>query len=93
MLQASLLGFLVSQLTQRLPLPLADLANAQPRLLEHLHLLQRPAGFSELAQLRKGYGDGKLAAELDVDEAPPGFVLCGGGVIVGCAWASCAFWS
>ena len=49
MLKPSLLGLLVRQRTQSLPLALADLADTQPGLLQKLHALERGAG--GLAQL------------------------------------------
>lgn len=75
MLQPSLLCLLIGELAQRLPFAAADLADTDPGLLQHLHLGQRSAGFSQLAQLRQVDGHGELAAKLDVDEAPARVVL------------------
>lgn len=77
MLLTSVLGLLICQLTQRLPLLGTDPTHAQPRLLQHLHVLQRAAGLAQLAQLLKRDGHGQLLAELNVDEAPAGRVLGG----------------
>lgn len=75
MLSSSLLSFLISKLTQSLPLGAAHSAHAEPRLLEHLHLLQGLPRFTQFSEFGEVDGDGELGPELDVDEVPPGLVL------------------
>lgn len=90
-LEPCLLGLLVRQRAQRLPLALADLADAQPGLLQKLHALERGAGgLAQLAQLGEVDRHGELAAELDVDEAPARLLARGLGVVVRRAGAACA---
>lgn len=91
-LQPSLFGLFVGNPAKRLPLLLADAADAEARLLEHLHALEGPAGLAQLAQLAQRDGHGELGAELDVDEAPAGFLARGRGVVVWCAWSAGALW-
>lgn len=46
MLQTGLLGLLVGQVAQRFPLLGTDLADADPRLAQHLHLLKGTSGLA-----------------------------------------------
>lgn len=92
MLQPSILGLFVCKLAQSLKLRPTHLAHTQPRLFQHLHILQRPSRLAQLAKFLEADFDGKLFAELDVHEIPLGLFLGGRGVVVRCPGLACGSW-
>lgn len=75
MLQPLLLGLLIRNLTQRLKLLGTHPTHTQPRLSQHLHILQGTPRLAQLAELLEADLHGKLLAEGDVDEVPFGLLF------------------
>lgn len=75
MLQASLLRLLICHFTQVLELLIAYSADAQPRLLQHLHVLQRPITGTHLPQFLESDRHSKLLAKLDMNKTPSRLLL------------------